>query len=125
MSARDKQLLVEALGNEGLLPSSLQPADAAKAPWSAEIAKAVHIYLARSPALLLTVQLDDLVGEQHQTNLPGTSAEYPNWRRRLDRTLAEIAADPLIANAVAAVTRGRRAAMQSVQSQDTDPSDRH
>ena len=122
---RDKQLLVEALGNEGLLPSSLQPADAAKAPWSAEIAKAVHIYLARSPALLLTVQLDDLVGEQHQTNLPGTSAEYPNWRRRLDRTLAEIAADPLIANAVAAVTRGRRAAMQSVQSQDTDPSDRH
>jgi 4-alpha-glucanotransferase len=54
-------------------------------------------YLARSPALLLTVQLDDLAGEQQQPNLPGTAAEYPNWRRRLGRTLEDIAADPAIA----------------------------
>jgi 4-alpha-glucanotransferase len=106
--ARDKQLIVEALRNEGLLPSGSEPAAAANIPWSSEIADAVHVYLARSPAMLLIVQLDDLVGEQHQTNLPGTSAEYPNWRRRLDRTLRDIAADPVIADAVAAVAQARR-----------------
>jgi len=110
---RDKQLLVEALGNEGLLPSG--PGDAAKAPWSAEIAAAMHIYLARSPAVLLTVQLDDLADEQRQPNLPGTAAGYPNWRRRLDRTLQDIAADPAIANVFTAIARARGASLRSIQ----------
>jgi (1->4)-alpha-D-glucan 1-alpha-D-glucosylmutase len=105
---RDKQRLVEALAKEGLLSSGLQPADAAKAPWSAEIANAVHIYLARSSAALLTVQLDDLIGEQQQPNLPGTATEYPNWRRRLDRTLEDIAADSAIGNDLKGIARARQ-----------------
>ena len=120
---RDKQLLVEALGNEGLLPSGLRHGDTAKAPWSAEIAAAVHIYLARSPALLLTVQLDDLADEKQQPNLPGTAAEYPNWRRRLDRTLKDIAADPVIADVFTAIAQARRASLL-VRTQALDPSDR-
>ncbi len=102
---RDKQQLVEALATEGLLASGFEPA--AKAPWSAEIANAVHIYLARTPALLLTVQLDDLTGEQQQPNLPGTASEYPNWRRRLDRRLEDIAADPVIAEHLKAIAQAR------------------
>lgn len=106
---RDKALLVEALRNEGLLPSGVEAADAAKLPWSTDLANAVNLYLARSPSLLLTVQLDDLAGEQHQPNLPGTSVEYPNWRRRLMRALTELATDPAIANAAAAISKARRA----------------
>jgi len=112
---RDKRLLIEALGSEGLLPSDLQPTDAANVPWSTEIADAVHVYLARSPALLLTVQLDDLANEREQPNLPGTASEYPNWRRRLDRTLEDIAADPAIAHAIAMIEQARRASSQTVQ----------
>lgn len=122
---RDKQLLVKALENEGLLPAGFESVEAAQAPWSAEIANAVHIYLARSPALLLTVQLDCLAGEQQQTNLPGSSWEYPNWRRRLDRSLEDIAADPVIKSAVAAIAQARRASLQSVQTHDPDSLDRH
>jgi 4-alpha-glucanotransferase len=110
---RDKQLIIEALENEGLLPSGFKTAAVANIPWSREIADAIHMYLARSPALLLTAQLDDFVGEQEQANLPGTSTEYPNWRRRLKRTLREITADPAIANSVAAVAQARRASLRS------------
>ena len=106
--ARDKRLIIEALRNEDLLPSGFEQAAAANTPWSPEIANAVHMYLARSPALLLTVQLDDLVGEEQQANLPGTSMEYPNWRKRLDRTLRDIADDPVIAKTVAAVAQARQ-----------------
>lgn len=106
---RDKQRLVTALKSEGLLPDGLDSVAAAGIDWSTDIANAVHVYLARSPALLLAVQLDDLAGQQHQANLPGTFLEYPNWRRRLDRTLEELDADPVIANAMAAIAQARAA----------------
>ena len=38
----------------------------------------------------MLVQIEDLVGEAEQANLPGTSDEHPNWRRRLGHTLEEI-----------------------------------
>ena len=34
--------------------------------------------------------------------------EYPNWRKRLDRTLRDIADDPVIAKTVAAVAQARQ-----------------
>ncbi|MFC4753288.1 4-alpha-glucanotransferase [Dietzia aurantiaca] len=40
---------------------------------------ALHAFLARSPSLLLTVSLADLVGDRRPVNMPGTSTEYPNW----------------------------------------------
>jgi 4-alpha-glucanotransferase len=39
-------------------------------------------------------QIDDLSDEADPVNVPTTSAEHPNWRRRLSMTLAEIAARP-------------------------------
>jgi len=39
------------------------------------------------------VQLDDLTDERQQANLPGSSTEFPNWRRRLNRSLEELIAD--------------------------------
>lgn len=40
--------------------------------------------VAESPAPLALFPLEDLIGEQRQPNLPGTtSSQHPNWRRRL------------------------------------------
>jgi 4-alpha-glucanotransferase len=55
--------------------------------------EAVHRALADTPAMLIQVQLDDLVGEEEAVNLPGTWREYPNWRRKLGTTLEPLAAD--------------------------------
>ncbi|NSC21759.1 4-alpha-glucanotransferase [Streptomyces albus subsp. chlorinus] len=41
--------------------------------------KAVHRFLARTPARLVGVWLPDAVGDRRAQNVPGTVAEYPNW----------------------------------------------
>lgn len=72
-----------------------------------ERAAALHRYLARSACDLAAVQLDDLVGELEQANLPGTIAEHPNWRRRCPRTIDELTAQPL-AGRLLAIMRAER-----------------
>ncbi len=50
----------------------------------------VHARLARSPAALVAVQLDDILGLRVAQNLPGTIDEHPNWRRVYPQSIAEI-----------------------------------
>jgi 4-alpha-glucanotransferase len=40
-------------------------------------------FLARTPARLVALQAEDLLGLPDQPNLPGTVDTYPNWRQRL------------------------------------------
>ena len=79
----DRYLLLRALAAEGLLPSSRDPDNVDGAPMDANLAAAMHAFLARSPAQILLVQIDDLMEEHEQINLPGTNEERPNWRRKL------------------------------------------
>lgn len=46
-------------------------------------------FLARANSRLLAVSIEDLACVTEQINLPGTTAEYPNWRRRLQITLED------------------------------------
>lgn len=48
-------------------------------------------FLARTRSRLLAVALDDLLAVSEQINVPGTTDQHPNWRRRLPLTLDEIA----------------------------------
>jgi 4-alpha-glucanotransferase len=45
-----------------------------------DVVRALHRYLALTPARLLCVALTDAVGDRRTQNQPGTSDEYPNWR---------------------------------------------
>ncbi|MYS24732.1 4-alpha-glucanotransferase [Streptomyces sp. DvalAA-14] len=64
------------------------------------VVKAVHRFLARTPAKMVGVWLPDGVGDRRPQNLPGTSTEYPNWRLPVagpdstPMTLEELAASP-------------------------------
>jgi 4-alpha-glucanotransferase len=51
----------------------------------------VYCFLARTHSCLALVQLDDLTDELDAVNVPATSAEHPNWRRRLSLSLGELA----------------------------------
>jgi 4-alpha-glucanotransferase len=62
----------------------------------AELLKAVHAFLVSSSAQIFLAKLDDLFGVREQLNLPGTTTEYPNWRRKLPVSLN----DPLFAKAL-------------------------
>ncbi len=49
-----------------------------------------HLFAARQPAKLLAFQLEDLLQMATPVNIPGTSTEYPNWRRKLVRNIDAI-----------------------------------
>ena len=85
-SATRRQLL-QALRREGLLPTRGEPDIPA-------LARAAHAFLARTPSVLAMAQIDDLTDEADPVNVPATSDEHPNWRRRLSMTLEELAARP-------------------------------
>ena len=78
--------LIRALVAHGLLAGSVSDE---LPPYTDELCRALNIYLARSPAQVLMVQLEDAVGQVDQVNLPGTILEYPNWRRKLALSLED------------------------------------
>jgi 4-alpha-glucanotransferase len=45
---------------------------------------------------LFLAQLDDLALEAHQVNLPGSTTQYPNWRRRQARTIDDLFTDAAV-----------------------------
>jgi (1->4)-alpha-D-glucan 1-alpha-D-glucosylmutase len=50
----------------------------------------VYELLSRTPSRLLMVQLEDVLGQVEQVNVPGTVDEYPNWSRKLSATIDDI-----------------------------------
>ncbi|MGS0679658.1 4-alpha-glucanotransferase [Shewanella sp. 125m-7] len=60
-------------------------------------------------AELFSVQLCDLTLERLSVNVPGTWQQYPNWQRRLPKTLAEIAKDDRVQHLMQQVSAGRMA----------------
>lgn len=92
--ARDRVRLLQALEREGLLPAGVSPDPAAVPTMTPELARAVHMYLARTPCEVLMVQLEDVLGEVDQINLPGTTSEYRNWRRKIALPLERWNRDP-------------------------------
>jgi 4-alpha-glucanotransferase len=85
---RDRTLLLDALEAAGLRPA--QPATPQDA-FTAELAHAMHLYLARSATTLVALQIEDLVGEVLPVNVPGTDREYPNWQRRVSVDIEDLA----------------------------------
>jgi 4-alpha-glucanotransferase len=69
-------------------------------------------FLAASPARLLSVALEDVLDEREQVNVPGTTDEHPNWRRKLSRELESLHADAALREiARVAADNGRAAAV--------------
>ncbi len=58
-----------------------------------DILDAVIERLARSNSAMVTIDLDDLVGEVEPHNVPGR-VQDTTWRRRSDRALSDLLADP-------------------------------
>jgi 4-alpha-glucanotransferase len=109
--AAERQRLLRALRREGLWPEDhgVETSDAtAQAPaYSAGLARAVHVFLGRSRAALVTVQLEDMIGMLEPVNIPGTSREYSNWTRRMTLGAREIFARQDVRELAAAMTRSR------------------
>ena len=62
-------------------------------PNSEEVLDALLRYLAKSPAETVLVTLEDLWEEERSQNVPGTSTERPNWRRKARYTIEQLRAN--------------------------------
>jgi 4-alpha-glucanotransferase len=65
-------------------------------------------HLARSPARMVLVNLEDLWGEEEPQNVPGTQDERPNWRRKARLTFEEFSRRPAVAGMLHRVEEARR-----------------
>jgi 4-alpha-glucanotransferase len=89
----ERRFLVERLVAEGALKSQ-----DAEAPSNAELRGAVHRFLCSTPAALVGIYLEDLVGEREPVNLPGVGPDvFRSWTRRLSRSLETLATDADVA----------------------------
>jgi 4-alpha-glucanotransferase len=69
-----------------------------------QLCAAVHRFLAKTPAPLVGVLLDDLTGEREPVNFPGVGPErHPSWSRRMTMPIEQLEDDPAVAMALSGV----------------------
>ncbi|MEO5328558.1 MAG: glycogen debranching protein GlgX [Magnetococcus sp. THC-1_WYH] len=94
--AGDRDKIAHAVKEKKLLPDDWTAA--AHQYCNEELVLAVNQYLALSPSKIQMVQLEDVIGQREQVNLPGTTNEYPNWQRKLALTVNDmVTAKPMVA----------------------------
>lgn len=81
--AQDRELLIAALADQELLSADFPNSPDVDEEKLTALIDAVHSFLARSPAALLMINLEDILASTQQVNVPGTVDEYPNWRLKL------------------------------------------
>ncbi|MEM7021740.1 MAG: 4-alpha-glucanotransferase [Pseudomonadota bacterium] len=102
----DRCALLRLLADEGLLPEGVgSDAPPENLPWPLVVA--LHRLLARAPARLVALQIEDALGVVEQANLPGTIDAHPNWRRRLAASTEELDRSPALKELGEAVARER------------------
>jgi 4-alpha-glucanotransferase len=84
----------------------------------AEFVWALHAFLAFSSAKLVGVQLEDLLGQDAQVNIPGTAdadvenpdvypKQYPNWRIRLSKPFEALENEALFYEVIGTLSEAR------------------
>lgn len=104
---KDRTTMTAALKDQYLLPADFPAEDTSEQENVRQFIIAVERFLARSPSLLLNINLDDLLEEIDQVNLPGTVTEYPNWQRKNAVDLETLADNPFVREVIEAVRQER------------------
>ncbi len=74
---------------------------------------AMQQHLAKGSCQLLCLQLEDWLEMTEPVNIPGTSDEYPNWRRKLSLTLEQLEQQKHIEEHLQQLTVNRRSGLYS------------
>jgi 4-alpha-glucanotransferase len=92
----EKQRMLDILHQEGLVPPAMER-DASKiGEVTGDLHNGVIGFLAQVPSMILLLNQEDLTKETEQQNLPGSTAEYPNWQRKMKVQIEDLSG-PLMA----------------------------
>lgn len=90
---QDKDRLLRLLHDLNLLPSEF-PKKGTLVPFlTGDLHNAVTGMLAQTQCDLFVMNQEDLFKETEQQNLPGTTSEYPNWRRKMLYSIEQLHTD--------------------------------
>lgn len=67
----------------------------------------LQLHMANGSSDLLTLQLEDWLQMDKPVNVPGTFKEYPNWRRKLSKSLQALFNDESLLNLTSAISDAR------------------
>ncbi len=100
---QNRASLVAMCRDEGLLKGDAEPS-------ASEFIDAAHRFLLRTQAVLMMAQLEDVVEQAEQVNLPASMPDqYPSWSQRVGVTLEQLGGDPRL-HRLAAMAREERGA---------------
>ncbi|WP_076998364.1 malto-oligosyltrehalose synthase [Variovorax sp. KK3] len=105
--ARQRLQLLFTLQRAGLIGTDEIAQGGAGATLTPAVVEAIHAFLAAAPSAVMMVQLEDVLGAAEQINMPGTTHEQPNWRRKLPADLQALARSDAMASLGRTLTRLR------------------
>lgn len=85
---KDKEMIINLLLKEGCIDKDTQEIE--------NILWGIIKFLSKTNCKLLLLYLEDLFLIEEQTNLPGTTDEYPNWQRKIPFKTDEIINSPVL-----------------------------
>jgi len=106
--ARQKQALLEALHRYGCVPKGYAKR-AEKREMDTTLNRGMHRFIADSNSALLGLQPEDWLDMAKPVNIPGTTDQYPNWRRKLSVSIQEMFADDGVNRLIRDIDRRRKA----------------
>ena len=86
----EKQKMLDSLHRLGFLPKHVSSNAEEFNELTGDLHNAIIGFLASTPSMLLALNQEDLTKETEQQNLPGTTAQYPNWRRKMRYSIEEL-----------------------------------
>lgn len=99
----NKQRILDSLHGHGSLPHDY-PREVAHLAMDRQLNYAMQQHLAAGAQQLLCLQIEDWLEMTQPVNVPGTSNEYPNWRRKLSQPLEQWTMDPEIGHLLTRLT---------------------
>ena len=87
---REKQKMLDMLHSENLLPQYYARNAEHVPEIDGDLHNAIIGFLAQVPSMILLLNQEDLTKETEQQNLPGSTAQYPNWQRKMKAKIEEL-----------------------------------
>ena len=107
-----KQRILDSLHGHNALPADY-PRSVENLGMDRTLNYALQQHLAKGCCQLLCLQLEDWMEMLEPVNVPGTSDEYPNWRRKLSMTLEQLESSAHINAHLQNLTVNRRSGLYS------------
>lgn len=105
--AQSRQALLDNLHRYGCVADRVGR-NASKMAMTPALSRGMQRYVALSASRLMGLQPEDWLGMATPVNVPGTSNQYPNWRRKLTTSIKTMFADREVNRLLKDLTRFRR-----------------